>query len=84
MTEGHSMSIQQVFSTDPSDCFEIWHSCRTWLENSPCQFLGHVVLRYDLEKIGKKHVFLALAPHISYHNSGSTKHRKLVDGLFGR
>ena len=30
----------------------------------------------------KKHVFFALTPSLSDHNSGSTKHRKLVDGLF--
>ena len=32
----------------------------------------------------EKHVFWALVLSLSDHNCGSTKHRKLVDGLFGR
>ena len=45
-------------------------------------FISHVESDHDHEKIGKKHVFFALTPSLSDHNSGSTKHRKLVDGLF--
>ena len=35
-----------------------------------------------MRKLEKKHSFLALPPSLSDHNSGSTKHSKLVDGLF--
>ena len=31
---GHSMSNQQMVSTDPSDSFEIWNTCRNCLETN--------------------------------------------------
>ena len=37
VSKGHSMSNQQMVSTDPSDSFEIWHTCRNYLETNVCQ-----------------------------------------------
>ena len=31
--------FNKCFPRTPSDCFEIWHGCRTWLENNVCGFL---------------------------------------------
>ena len=35
-----------------------------------------------MRKLEKNTFLFALTPSLSDHNSGSTKHRKLVDGLF--